>query len=98
MELEKLHLIPANRIATHAIDGGVCTAVALGIECAALHKYNADATFAFVAYTQTYGLLHKGFEVFDNLDAGKMIGGYWGEWRIYANVPLSAVYIGLKGK
>ncbi len=90
-----IELIPASRVGMHS-DHKVCVKVALGIECDQNHKYNADRFFNFVAYTPTYGKLHMGFEVFESEIAGTLIGGCWGEWRIYANMPLSAVHIGLE--
>jgi len=92
-----IELIPANKIGQHS-DHKICTKVALGIECDQNHKYNEDRFFSFVAYTPTYGKLHMNFEVFESEIAGTLIGGCWGEWRIYANVPLSAVHIGLESK
>lgn len=41
--------------------------------------------------THTYGELVSQPDIWEHESAGTMVGGYWGPYRIFANVPLSAI-------
>ena len=80
------------KLATHADDFLPCTAVALGIECARPHRYpDPSYLWRMRIDTQTYGELVSQPKVWQHDSAGTMVGGYWGSYRIFANVPLSAI-------
>ena len=79
-------------LATHTDDFLPCTAVALGIECPRSHRYPSPGyPYRLCVTTQTYGELVSRPDIWEHESAGTMVIGYWGPYRIFANVPLSAI-------
>ena len=80
------------KLATHTDDSLPCAAVALGIGCARSHRY-PDPGFPYRVRvtTPTYGELVSWSGTWQHESAGVMVGGYWGSYRIFASVPLSAI-------
>ena len=83
------------KFATHTDDFLPCAAVALGIECERSHRYPGRSWFGYpyrlCVTTQTYGELVSRPDIWEHESAGTMVSGYWGPYRIFANVPLSAI-------
>ena len=40
-----------------------------------------------------FGFLKDGYNKFTNDRGVTYIGGYWGEWRIYANLPATEIKV-----
>ena len=82
------------KLATHTDDLRPCAAVALGIECARSHRYpDPGSPYRVRVTTPTYGELVSRSGTWQHESAGVMVGGYWGPYRIFASVPLSAIEV-----
>ena len=61
-------------------------------ERARSHRYpDPGYPYRLRVTTQTYGELASRPDIWEHGSAGTMVSGCWGPYRIFANVPLSAI-------